>query len=620
LKSPGPPSGGTDPRETTMSKVKLAPGLEFDAAELATEVTAAIGIRGSGKSNALGVLAEGMLDAGIQVAILDPVGLWFSLRLQADGKTPSRHKIHVLGGRHGDIPLLPTSGRLVARALASTRASAVLDVSQMSKGDRCRFAADLAETLLHEKKEHQSPLWLALEEAQTFAPQVIRHGLEYMGRMLGAFEEMAEVGRNFGLGLGLASQRPQKVNKEVLNLAENVLAFRLLGALERKAVRDWVQEKDAAGRENVDGELPALPKGTALAWSPVRGVFGRFPLAKKKTYDAGATPLAARVSVKVGALDLGLLATAMQEVVEEAARNDAGKLRARIADLERQLSEGRFGVPVPRPFVPSYLLESSKAASGVIDVCAQDLFAASRALNDAMGKVASRMIAAGAGLTTALGKAQRAEVAQEQRAGEDAPTPTAGARRAPAKDGASERASEGQAVVIRLSDHVKLRPAARAMLEAFALTMKPGLTWRQAALLAGRKPRGGAFDEDVRTLLREDLVGGISRPPSDPPLLSITQRGRDAVGLQPMQGDPKRLLEMWATNLPSTAHRMVAFMVEEYERGEANYWSWERVALSAGLVGARGGNFDNLRRTLRDCGLVEEAGDGNVRLAEELRS
>lgn len=613
-----------------MSKVRLAPGLEFDAAELATEVTAAIGIRGSGKSNALGVIAEGLLGAGIQVVVLDPVGLWFSLRLDYDGKRPSPHEIHVLGGRHGDAPLLPSSGKLVARALATTRASAVLDVSQMSKGDRCRFAADLAETLLHEKKEHQSPTWLALEEAQTFAPQVIRHGLEYMGRMLGAFEEMAEVGRNFGLGLGLASQRPQKVNKEVLNLAENVLAFRLLGALERKAVRDWVQEKDAVGREHVDGDLPGLRKGVALAWSPVRDVFGEFALDKKLTYDAGATPLTARAAVNVGPLDLGPLAVALQELTEEASRNDVGKLRARIAELERLVSEGRFGVPVPRPFVPSYLLAAAQEAVGVVEVCTQDMFAASQAAHVALAKVAERLVATGSSLGSALSKSRRAEVAQEQRAGGDVRTPTPGGRRAPAKDGAARGLSRGQAAVVdralaeagrpyALAD-LKLRPAARAMLEAFALTMRPGLTWKQAALLAGRKPRGGAFDEDVRTLVREGLVDGIARPPSDPPLLSITQRGREVTGLEPMQGNPKRLLEMWATNLPGTAHRMLAFMVEEYERGEANYWSWERVARAAGLAGARGGNFDNLRRTLRDCGLVVEDGPGRVVLAEELRS
>lgn len=315
--------------------IELGAGLKVDAAEIATEVVAALGARGSGKSNVLAVIAEGLLRHRIQVIVLDYVGIWFSLRLAPDGKTASPFSIPVIGGRHGDIPLAPAGGRLVAESLAASGSPAVIDVSSFTKGDRCRFAADFAEALFHAKKEHTGPCFLVLEEAQRFAPQKILSGMEYLGRMLGAFEEIAEVGRNYGLGLGLLSQRPQKINKDVLNLADTVFGFRANGVGERKAVAEWVQEKGAAGREEVAGELPGLPKGTALVWSPVRGIYGRYALHKKSTYDAGATPLTARAAVKTRPLDLGELEASMAAVVEQAKASDPKALRAEIARLKQ---------------------------------------------------------------------------------------------------------------------------------------------------------------------------------------------------------------------------------------------------------------------------------------------
>jgi hypothetical protein len=108
-----------------MATVRLSKDLKLPAAELATKIVAALGMRGSGKSNVMASIAEQLLAARIQVLVLDDVGIWFALRLQPDGKTPSGLDIPVMGGRHGDIPLLPTAGDLVARTLAETGSSAV---------------------------------------------------------------------------------------------------------------------------------------------------------------------------------------------------------------------------------------------------------------------------------------------------------------------------------------------------------------------------------------------------------------------------------------------------------------------------------------------------------------
>ena len=335
--------------------IRLAPGLEFDAAELATEVVASLGNRGGGKSNGAALMTEGLLEASIPSIVLDYVGIWFSLRLMPDGKTPSAHQIPVLGGAHGDIGLAPTAGAVVAEALAERQSSAVLDLSAFSKGDRCRFAADFAEAFFRSKKRHPGPVQLVLEEAQRFVPQRFFSGQE---RMLGAFEEIAEVGRNYGVGMHLISQRPQKISKDVLNLADTVLAYRTNGLLERKAIGEWVQEKGALGREEMRDELPGLDRGQAIVWCPVRKVYGHFAIRKKATYDAGATPMRARTSVQTRPLDLGALEAAMGKVVQEAKANDPRELKAEVARLRRELEskhpaetvrEVRVSIPVVPP-------------------------------------------------------------------------------------------------------------------------------------------------------------------------------------------------------------------------------------------------------------------------------
>lgn len=331
--------------------MKLAEGLTLPAAPIATEVVGSLGNRGGGKSNGAALMVEEMLDAKVQVVVLDYVGIWFSLRLQPDGKTPSRFQIPVLGGPHKDIALSPMSGKLVAEALASSGSSAVLDLSEFSKSNRMRFAADFAEALFMAKKRQPSALHLVLEESQRYIPQKIYKG-EGVERMLGAFEEIAEVGRNYGIGMHLISQRPQKIAKDVLNLADTLFVYRTLGVAERRAIDDWVQEKGAKGRDEIGNTLPKLAQGHAIVWCPSRGVFGEFAIRKKSTYDAGATPLQRRNAVRTRPLDLSALEKAMgADVVEEGKKIDPRVLQARINELEAQLAK-RVPAPVVKAAKP----------------------------------------------------------------------------------------------------------------------------------------------------------------------------------------------------------------------------------------------------------------------------
>lgn len=181
--------------------------------------------KGAGKTYAASKMAEGMLAAGAQIIALDPVGNWYGLRLSASGK-PSNLPIYIFGGANADVPLDPASARDLAKVLASEPISAILDVSEMRKAERQRFAAQFAEEFYHLKKTRRTPVHLFLEEAQLFVPQNVAGD---SAAMVGAFEDIVRLGRNYGIGTSMISQRPQAVNKQVLSQVECLVVLQTNG-------------------------------------------------------------------------------------------------------------------------------------------------------------------------------------------------------------------------------------------------------------------------------------------------------------------------------------------------------------------------------------------------------
>jgi hypothetical protein len=68
--------------------LKVADNLKLPEAEAITQEYGFIGRSGSGKSYAAMRLAELFLHAGAQIIAPDWVGIWWSLRLAANGKDP----------------------------------------------------------------------------------------------------------------------------------------------------------------------------------------------------------------------------------------------------------------------------------------------------------------------------------------------------------------------------------------------------------------------------------------------------------------------------------------------------------------------------------------------------
>lgn len=57
-----------------------------------------VGTSGSGKTYNAGTAVERLLASGARVGIVDPLGVWWGLRLLADGRTASGYDVVIFGG------------------------------------------------------------------------------------------------------------------------------------------------------------------------------------------------------------------------------------------------------------------------------------------------------------------------------------------------------------------------------------------------------------------------------------------------------------------------------------------------------------------------------------------
>lgn len=325
-----------------MSKLKISGDLSLPL-DAATQTFAFIARKGAGKTYAAGKLVELLMTAAVQVIVLDTVGNWYGLRIDADGKG-NGFDIPVFGGLRGDLPLEAHAGELVADVAVDTGRSLILDVSQFSLSDRKRFATAFGERLWRRKKgeSHPSPLMLVIEESQLIVPQFTGKGGGDEARMLGIYEEIIRLGRNYGIGCTMISQRPQSVNKEVLNQTECLFVGQVNGSQEREALRKWIthQGMDVA----LVDELPALPVGTMYVWSPQwLQLLEKVKIAPKTTFDASATPKVGQRQTRrdPAPLDLAEIQQKMAAVVERAKADDPRHLRSELAKVKAELAKAQ---------------------------------------------------------------------------------------------------------------------------------------------------------------------------------------------------------------------------------------------------------------------------------------
>lgn len=329
-----------------MKNLKIATGFKLPA-KVATEKSGFIGTTGSGKTYGSSKLAEQFWYEGSPFVVLDPVGVWYGLRLAKNGKNPSGIDIPIFGGLHGDIPLESGSGALIADLIIDKNLSAVLDVSQFeSDTEKARFALGFSDRFFFRKKASPSAVTLILEEVQEFVPQNPQRGEE---KMLHSFVRMQKLGRNFGIGSIYITQRPQEVNKKALNMVQTLFVFRTTGTHERTAIEKWIEDKSLD--QNIAQDLPKLATGTCHVWSPeFLKISETVKISEKDTFDASATPEVGKKAhaVKLTDIDLAALQDQMAATIEKAKQDDPQILRKRIFELEKQVKNGLTTIAVSK--------------------------------------------------------------------------------------------------------------------------------------------------------------------------------------------------------------------------------------------------------------------------------
>ncbi len=98
------------------------------------------------------------------------------------------------------------------------------------------------------------PVYVLIEEAHHFAPA---KGDAITTEIL---KTILSEGRKFGLGVGLISQRPGKLDADVLSQCNTQFLMRIVNPVDQARVRESVE---SVGQELID-ELPALTKGQAI--------------------------------------------------------------------------------------------------------------------------------------------------------------------------------------------------------------------------------------------------------------------------------------------------------------------------------------------------------------------
>ena len=326
-----------------MSTLKIMRG---DTLELplgaVTEVIPFLATRGAGKSFAAADFAEELYAHSLQFVVVDPMGVYWGLRSSRDGSKAGL-AVTILGGERGDVPLEPTSGRLIADVVVDTGQSFVLDLSLFdSKADQVKFMEAFCERLFYRKGpiDKRTPVMLIVDEADEFAPQKPEKNET---RMLGHMIRLAKRGRTRGIGLMPLTQRSAEFHKGILDLASAVVFMRTAGPRDRDAIKKWLAGSAPELLSLVDTKFPKLETGHALIYSPHwlhldEPVEVTFRLIR--TFDSYRTPEPGEVRPapsKTAPIDLEALGEQIKATAERAKENDPAELRKRVRDLEREL-------------------------------------------------------------------------------------------------------------------------------------------------------------------------------------------------------------------------------------------------------------------------------------------
>ena len=365
---------------------------------------ATLGKTGSGKSSAMRVIVEYLLDKGRRVCIVDPKGDWWGLKSSADGKSAG-YPVIMFGDfkepRATDVPIKAQSGKHVAELIAGGNRPCVIGFRGWMPVDMMEFwigksqqDAGFAQALFN---ANEGELYVLIDEVHNFAPKGKTLDVQ-SGRSVHWTNRIMSEGRGLGLTFFIASQRPQKVHNDTLDNCETLLAMRVTHPRSREAAEEWINAKgDKALAKEVLGTLAELKRGEAWAWSPEND-FGpkriQFPMFS--TFDSFAPPQLQKKVSQAGwsEVDLDQVKTKLAAVIAEAKANDPRELKAEILRLRQDLAKKPVPVAALTATDRKIAAQAAKASVGTLTE-QQRIIGLMRAELEAAMKVIAKVTAFG---------------------------------------------------------------------------------------------------------------------------------------------------------------------------------------------------------------------------------
>jgi hypothetical protein len=558
------------------------------------------GTAGSGKTYNAGSRVERLLARKNRVVIPDPLGVWWGLRLAADGKKPSDYDVVIFGGPHGDLPLTEHAGALIGETVAGMKESCILDLSQLgTKAAEKRFMLDFLTALYRHTRGE--PLHVIFDEADMWAPQSLVGEKEGPGpRLLGIMETIVRRGRVKGFIPWLISQRPAVLNKNVLSQADGIIAFKLTSSQDRDAIGAWVEgQADKATWKEMYGSLATMQRGQGVVWIPARSILDTVQFPAKETFDSSRTPkrgekLARTADLKP--IDLGAVKDRLATVEAERKADDPKALRTEAAALRRKVAE----LEAAKPAVDPDALAAAEER-GFERAKAQLTAAAERRVREETVAFVKQLRERIAPLDAYLNEeVKRANGMKAELAKAVTFTPPPSPRPVAVRPVPAARAVA--------ADPDRPLGAERRPLAVLAGVYPAGMTEAQWAVGAGLKRSGGTWSAYVSRL----RSAGRIEDRGD--LFFATEQGIADLGGQVVALPPPgpQLVEYWAGKI-SGVGPMLRFLAEQYP----HFVTRDDLAAHLNLA-TSGGTFGAYLSRLRSPGLIEEDREKNLRAAPTL--
>ncbi|MDD5111179.1 MAG: ATP-binding protein [Candidatus Altiarchaeota archaeon] len=141
----------------------------------------------------------------------------------------------------------------------------VINLSEAEEGVSEIIVAALCRNIFDSRKRHskgdegelETPTFIVVEEAHTFAPRAYT---ELISPSRNILRKIAREGRKFGVGLCIISQRPNKLDADVLSQCNTQVIMKIVNPSDQEYIRQSVETVT----EDIIRDLPGLGRGEAV--------------------------------------------------------------------------------------------------------------------------------------------------------------------------------------------------------------------------------------------------------------------------------------------------------------------------------------------------------------------